>query len=233
MEFIFVAAIIGTLSSIIFIFLNHARGKARDAKVKTQLASLRGSAQIYYNEYGNYGTEESDDCSSSFFVDIASSMFEYTSSTNYPAGVVLTCRSDGPAYAVSALLPGAGGSKSWCVDSTGDSKSLDTPTVETYCVATPPYSYEYQYQTPYTYQYQYPTPYTTPYSYQYQYQTPYSYPYPTPCVPEPGSCDAQEGGLQNACGSNSGHDSCGYSCSRSWNNCNSGQSCESGQCVSD
>ena len=54
-----------------------------------------------------------------------------------------------------------------------------------------------------------------------------------PCVPDPGSCDAQQGGGQNSCGLNYGHDSCGNGCSRSWNNCNTGQQCEDWECVSD
>lgn len=236
-EFMFVVAIISVLSSIIFVSLNTARAKAQDAKIKAQLAGLRNAAQIYYNENGNYGAA-SNFCSSSFFVDVGSSMNEHTTQANYPAGATLTCRSSETAYAVSALLPGAGGTNSWCVDSLGSSKMIETPTANTYCVPVPPYGYEYQYQTPYVYQYQYQSPYAyqyqypSPYTYQYQYQTPYVYPYPTPCVPEPGSCNAQEGGPQNACGIYYGVDSCGNSCSRTFNNCNPGQSCENWTCVS-
>ncbi|KKT14517.1 MAG: hypothetical protein UV94_C0012G0011 [Parcubacteria group bacterium GW2011_GWC1_43_30] len=58
-----------------------------------------------------------------FFEDPDSGMLQYTTQTNYPTGADLSCRTDGTAYAVSALLPGAGGTNSWCVDSAGSSKT--------------------------------------------------------------------------------------------------------------
>ena len=61
-----------------------------------------------------------------FFIDAASGMATYTTQGNYPTGATLTCRTTGPAYAVSALLPGAGGTISWCVDSIGSSKQNPT-----------------------------------------------------------------------------------------------------------
>ncbi len=52
-ELLVVIAIIGILSSIVLASLNTARVKAKDAAVKSQLASMRAQAEIYYNGHGN------------------------------------------------------------------------------------------------------------------------------------------------------------------------------------
>ena len=49
-------------------------------------------------------------------------MLTYATQTNYPTGATLECVSTNTAYAMSALLPGEGGTVNWCVDSTGASK---------------------------------------------------------------------------------------------------------------
>jgi len=126
-ELLVVIAIIGILSSIVLASLNTARGKGNDAKVKSQLSGLRASAEIYYDNNSNYGAAASDLCSAAFFSDATSGMAQYTLSTNYPTGATLSCRTSGTAYAVSALLPGAGGTNSWCVDSVGKSKGELAP----------------------------------------------------------------------------------------------------------
>jgi prepilin-type N-terminal cleavage/methylation domain-containing protein len=131
-ELLVVIAIIGILSSVVLASLNTARGKGNDAKVKAQLSGARAAAEIYYDTNGNYGSALSPAAAcpttgaGSMFYDAASGMLTYTTSTNYPTGATLTCYSTGTFYAISGLLPGAGGTNSWCVDSTGNSKSRTT-----------------------------------------------------------------------------------------------------------
>jgi prepilin-type N-terminal cleavage/methylation domain-containing protein len=125
-ELLVVIAIIGILSSVVLASLNTARGKGNDAKVKAQLSGLRAAAEIYYDNNSNYGAAASDLCSAPFFADATSGMLTYTTAGNYPTGATLSCRTNGTAYAVSALLPGVGGTNSWCVDSTGKSKAEPT-----------------------------------------------------------------------------------------------------------
>ena len=125
-ELLVVIAIIGILSSIVLASLNTARGKGNDAKVKAQLAGLPASAAVYNDTNSNYGTVASNSCTDlvpDFFEDVDSGMLQYTTQGNYPTDATLSCRTDGTAYAVSALLPGAGGTNSWCVDSAGNSKA--------------------------------------------------------------------------------------------------------------
>lgn len=126
-ELLVVIAIIGILSSVVLASLSTARGKGNDAKVKAQLQGLRASAEIYADTNGNYGTINTDSCGAAFFADSASGMLQFTTQANYPAGATLSCRANGTNYAVSALLPGMGGTNSWCVDSSGKSKAIPSP----------------------------------------------------------------------------------------------------------
>ena len=121
-ELLVVIAIIGILSSVVLASLNVARGRGNDAKVKSQLAGLRASAELYYDAPGNYGAT-TDLCTAGMFTDAPSGMAQYALQANYPTGATLSCHAilSPAAYAVSALLPGNGGA--WCVDSKGTSKS--------------------------------------------------------------------------------------------------------------
>src|SRR3989344_1230515 len=123
-ELLVVIAIIGILSSVVLASLNTARGKGNDAKVKAQLSGARASAEIYYDTNGSYGTATAD-CDN-MFDDATSGMLSYATQSNYPTNATLECVSTGTAYAMSALLPGEGGTNNWCVDSTGASKKNGT-----------------------------------------------------------------------------------------------------------
>ena len=127
-ELLVVIAIIGILSSVVLASLNTARGKGNDAKVKSQLSGARAAAEIYYdnqapNSYGTAGVG----CTVNMFADPVVS--PYAIQANYPTNATLTCVSTGAKYAMSALLPGVGGTNSWCVDSSGSSKATPTVTI--------------------------------------------------------------------------------------------------------
>jgi len=124
-ELLVVIAIIGVLSSIVLASLNTARSKGADAKTKAQLSGIRGAAEIYYDTNHHYGTVASNSCTDvvpDFFEDTSSNMMQYTNQANYPTGAIISCHTDGNAYAISALLLSASGA--WCVDSTGVSKQV-------------------------------------------------------------------------------------------------------------
>jgi len=129
-ELLVVIAIIGILSSVVLASLNTARGKGNDAKVKAQLAGARAAAEVYYDTNGSYGTAGVS-CVANMFADATSGMQAYATQANYPTNATLECISTGAGYAMSALLPGLGGTNNWCVDSSGQSKLNATDQIGT------------------------------------------------------------------------------------------------------
>ena len=55
-ELLVVIAVIGILSSIVLVSLNSARNKGTDAKIKGQISSIRGSAELIYDNASSYAT---------------------------------------------------------------------------------------------------------------------------------------------------------------------------------
>jgi prepilin-type N-terminal cleavage/methylation domain-containing protein len=53
-ELLVVIAIIGLLSSVVLASLDSARGKAKDAKIRSDLAELRTAMALYYDSHGTY-----------------------------------------------------------------------------------------------------------------------------------------------------------------------------------
>ncbi len=116
-ELLVVVAIIGILASVVLASLNSARSKGNDAKVKSQLASIRAAAEIYYTDNNGYGA--AGDCNSGMFTDVASGMNALTRAVNYPGGTIPPdCRATVTSWAAEHILSDG---TSWCVDSSGAS----------------------------------------------------------------------------------------------------------------
>lgn len=114
-ELLVVIAIIGILAGVVLTSLGSARSSAADAKVKSQLASMRSEAEIIAtNNSGDYSTV----CGAG------------TASLRTGIGTV-ACNAGTGAWAASAPLTGAGGH--WCVDSTGKSASQAAAETITAC----------------------------------------------------------------------------------------------------
>lgn len=107
-ELLVVIAIIGILAGVVLTSLNSARNSAADSKVKSQLASMRAEAEIFYTNGGTY----TNVCGAPGIVALMA------------APVSGTCNDNATAWAASAATPGAGGD--WCVDSTGASRAIAT-----------------------------------------------------------------------------------------------------------
>jgi prepilin-type N-terminal cleavage/methylation domain-containing protein len=110
-ELLVVIAIIGLLASVVLTSLSSARSSAADARVKSQLASLRSSAEVYSGTLSAYtGVCDSDDTQAllSGLPDVA-------------------CHDSVGNWAVEASLrpvpDGVGGF--WCVDSIGSSRRIE------------------------------------------------------------------------------------------------------------
>jgi prepilin-type N-terminal cleavage/methylation domain-containing protein len=58
-ELLVVIAIIGILSSVVLASLNSARGKANDAKIRSDMHQLSVALQLYYDKHGSFPTNPS------------------------------------------------------------------------------------------------------------------------------------------------------------------------------
>ena len=130
-ELLIVIGIIGVMSTIVIMNMNSARLKAVDARIKTELSSIRRAAAIYYDGAGaeTYGGN-ANSCNAN------SSMFKQDqiinnllTSVDAIANVDVTCRSTGTHFAVSANLVSVSGAfgDNWCIDSSGGARTTDDP----------------------------------------------------------------------------------------------------------
>ncbi|MBU6321360.1 MAG: prepilin-type N-terminal cleavage/methylation domain-containing protein [Patescibacteria group bacterium] len=122
-ELLVVIAIIGILSAVVLASLNTARSKGSDAAVQSDLDSIRTEAEIYYSGTGanTYGATTALCTAGMFSGDSTIARAISGADSTNGAGAV-ACDSTGTAYAVEATLV-SNTSSSWCVDSTGQSKS--------------------------------------------------------------------------------------------------------------
>ncbi|HEU0080681.1 MAG TPA: type II secretion system protein [Candidatus Paceibacterota bacterium] len=142
-ELLVVIAIIGILSSVVLASLNTARAKGSDSAIKSQLASIRPQAEIYYDSNGNYGANATLTATAVVNTGCAaltSTLYADTTIKNQVAGAVSSAgtgkvycalnANPATAWAVVAQLK-ASNTTAWCVDSTGASKQVtitaDTP----------------------------------------------------------------------------------------------------------
>lgn len=135
-ELLVVIAIIGILASIVLVSLNSARNKGKDASVQSEIASLRGQAEIYYSTNSTYAGA----CASSGTGGLSALLSAAASSSVTNSGGVVTaagtagtyqkttCHDKADAWAAEAPLSTSASSASvmWCADSTGTSKQTTT-----------------------------------------------------------------------------------------------------------
>jgi type IV pilus assembly protein PilA len=130
-ELLVVIAIIGILSSVVLASLNTARAKGADAAIKADLAGVRASAEIKYDDLSNkYSTTgaaiNSAVCgtlatASTILADASiQNAIDHAVTTNGGTDATCNITATGDAYAISVKLKGTG---YWCVDSTGSAKA--------------------------------------------------------------------------------------------------------------
>jgi prepilin-type N-terminal cleavage/methylation domain-containing protein len=144
-ELLVVIAIIGILSAVVLASLSTARNKGNDAKIQSQLSSLRAAAEIYYGANGNYGaaTTAGIDCDTaaagSMANDTTSGFQGLVAGTNYPDSNKPTCITNATnggvtASAWAASHPLASNTNQhFCVDSTGAAKVLGSAVAASNC----------------------------------------------------------------------------------------------------
>ena len=120
-ELLVVIAIIGILSSVVLASLTTARTRGQSASVQSQLSNMRAQAELFYSTTGNnsYGTAV-DGCTGTLFTG-ANGLSALLAGVNTVASTV-DCVTTASAWAVAANDP-ASSTSSFCVDSTGVSKT--------------------------------------------------------------------------------------------------------------
>jgi prepilin-type N-terminal cleavage/methylation domain-containing protein len=121
-ELLVVIAIIGILAAIVLVSLRGAPARAKNAKIKADVAQVRGIAEMIYsdNAHGDY-TDLCDTTDNTL-----KALTDYPQLTTLETdmtdqGATVTCHSSAQEYCVSAsLLVGEG---DFCVDSTGMAKT--------------------------------------------------------------------------------------------------------------
>jgi len=137
-ELLVVIAIIGILSSVVLASLSSARNKGKDAAVKSQLASMRAQAEIYYSAGDTYLGICAAASTANGFGGIAGPGL--LSATQSSEGVTtdirlsgvgsltsITCHEAADSWVVDApLVSGPATDLMYCVDSVGSSKAEAT-----------------------------------------------------------------------------------------------------------
>ncbi|MEK7514691.1 MAG: type II secretion system protein [Patescibacteria group bacterium] len=133
-ELLVVIAIIGILSSIVLASLNTARAKGADAAIKANLSGIRAQAEILYDTNGGYGVDATPTAfvagacaatADTLFADttIGAALIAAGNASNAGGLGRGSCVSTASAWAASVPLKGTA-TDSWCVDSSGASKSV-------------------------------------------------------------------------------------------------------------
>jgi prepilin-type N-terminal cleavage/methylation domain-containing protein len=142
-ELLVVIAIIGILSSVVLASLSSARNKGKDAAVKSQLASMRAQAEIFYSAADTYDTICTTASTSNGFGGTAGLLIATQNSAGLATTIVsdiatigewdhITCHATADAWAVDAPMTASTAAvpSMYCVDSTGASKVEAAPMLE-------------------------------------------------------------------------------------------------------
>ncbi len=108
-ELLVVIAIIGILASVVLASLNTARDKGADAAIKSTINNTRAEAELYYD--GN----------SNSYANLCGTLTDASNAVN-SAGGSWSCSAAAEAYRISSQLKGS--TDYYCVDSTGDARTV-------------------------------------------------------------------------------------------------------------
>jgi prepilin-type N-terminal cleavage/methylation domain-containing protein len=121
-ELLVVITIIGILSSVVINFFASGRNNAADSTIKSNLSTMRGEGENYYDDVTGTGFK---------FICASGKMTElFTAAKTASGGIIGECTATNSGTAWAAWVPlksSPGGAQVWCVDSTGSSKQIPKP----------------------------------------------------------------------------------------------------------
>lgn len=130
-ELLVVVAIIGLLSSVVFVNVKGTRFKANDAVVKSHMHQIRNEAEMRFSETESYDEVCNDDdntlSDAGLFMTLERAIKENNGNQD------VSCYESGSKkyFAVSSPLLSLPG-KSWCIESVGLSVELDCPDIASF-----------------------------------------------------------------------------------------------------
>src|SRR6185436_5974958 len=123
-ELLVVIAIIGILASMVLVSLNTARAKGKDARIKGDLSSMRGSAELIFDNHQDYSTVCSggtagsvDDGARKNYADAVSIAGAVDNTSAW-----CTVGSGNQSWAAAVTL--VANQNTYCVDSNGDAREV-------------------------------------------------------------------------------------------------------------
>ena len=139
-ELLVVIAIIGILASVVLASLNSARDKGADSAIKSNLNNIRSQAELFFSDYGRYGSATWSHYGSQACPVSPSAGLLFENQTIYNAVESARTASGGTysevtrcavgvgamTYAISVRLKSS--SSWWCIDSSGVAKEISSST---------------------------------------------------------------------------------------------------------
>ncbi len=118
-ELLVVIAIIGILASIVLVSLNSARNKGKDARVISDVQQMRTAFESGYNgsDYADLNQNALDAAGPNTTVTAALAADAVTQGA--AINIVTNASATVTTYAIYGSLPSQGGTKYFCIDSTG------------------------------------------------------------------------------------------------------------------
>ncbi len=126
-ELLVVIAIIGILAAVVLTSLNDARTNANAASAKQSMASIRASAEIYYNANGATYDEPTATAALTDGVCDSPEIDRLLDAAEAQGGTNRICSANRTAYGVQIQLPGT--TRFFCVDSTGTAGEFPGTTI--------------------------------------------------------------------------------------------------------
>jgi prepilin-type N-terminal cleavage/methylation domain-containing protein len=136
LELLVVVAIIGIITALVLVALSSARNKGGDAAVKSNLATVRSRAEIFYSENSESylppgGSTRTKVACPVYVGPTGTNIFTYDKTiadaiaeAKLRGSGVTSCVNSATTWAVAVGLKTNSG-QSWCVDSTGQSKQYN------------------------------------------------------------------------------------------------------------
>ncbi|MFA7285535.1 MAG: type II secretion system protein [Candidatus Paceibacterota bacterium] len=130
-ELLIVVSIIGILAAIVLTSLGSGKNKGQDSSIKSNLANMRGQAELLAATHGGYGVDSTPtaftlgacaNTADTLFAD--PTIWAQVSEAMKNSGGLESCMSTATSWSIGIQLKEKPNTEAWCVDGAGSSKKL-------------------------------------------------------------------------------------------------------------